>query len=48
MGAQANVWKVRDGVTREEIDNGIREWRAKHGHEVSKAGKSSQYLEREE
>lgn len=27
---------VRDGVTRQEIDNGIREWRKRHGH-VGKA-----------
>jgi magnesium-dependent phosphatase 1 len=30
---------VRDGVTREEIDNGVREWRKKHGHQ-SKSSKS--------
>ena len=28
--------QVRDGVTVNELDNGIREWRKKHGHEVIK------------
>lgn len=26
------MYLVRDGVTRNEIDNGIREWRKRHGH----------------
>ncbi|CZR64786.1 related to magnesium dependent phosphatase [Phialocephala subalpina] len=28
---------VRDGVTRQEIDNGIRAWRKRHGHGAGKA-----------
>ncbi|KAE8451738.1 hypothetical protein EG329_003195 [Mollisiaceae sp. DMI_Dod_QoI] len=30
------MYLVRDGVTRKEIDNGIREWRKRHGHDVGK------------
>ena len=26
--------QVRDGVNRAEFDNGIREWRARHGHPI--------------
>jgi magnesium-dependent phosphatase 1 len=31
------MYLVRDGVTRSEIDNGIREWRKRHGHGAGKA-----------
>lgn len=28
------MYLVRDGVTRQEIDNGVREWRKRHGHNI--------------
>jgi magnesium-dependent phosphatase 1 len=28
------MYLVRDGVTRAEIDNGVREWRKRHGHNI--------------
>lgn len=31
------MYLVRDGVTREEIDNGVREWRKRHGHETGRS-----------
>ena len=27
------MWLVRDGVTRQEVDNGVREWRRRRGVE---------------
>ena len=32
------MYLVRDGVTRQEIDDGIREWRRRHGHDVGRSG----------
>jgi magnesium-dependent phosphatase 1 len=29
------MYLVRDGVNRQEIDNGIREWRKRHGHNIA-------------
>lgn len=36
------MYLVRDGVSRAEINNGIKEWRKKHGHDTGKAGSSGQ------
>ena len=33
-----SMYLVRDGVSRGEIDKGVREWRKKHGHEIGKTG----------
>jgi magnesium-dependent phosphatase 1 len=33
-----SMYLVRDGVSREEIDKGVREWRKKHGHDVGRTG----------
>ncbi|KUJ16493.1 putative magnesium-dependent phosphatase P8B7.31 [Mollisia scopiformis] len=31
------MYLVRDGVTRQEIDNGIRQWRKRHGHDSGRS-----------
>jgi magnesium-dependent phosphatase 1 len=31
------MYLVRDGVSREELDNGIREWRKRHGHDLGRS-----------
>ena len=35
-----HIYLVRDGVSRAEVDAGIREWRRRHGHDVGPDGDS--------
>ncbi len=40
-GLGVTMYLVRDGVSRQELEKGIRDWRKRHGHDVVRATDAS-------